>query len=79
MYGCVINWPSFSPDINPYDHFLSGFLKDQMYRQQFETIADLKAAIKNKISIIKPTVLESVVTSFKNRLDKISKKRKEVD
>ena len=39
-------------------------------RKQFEIIADLKVAIQNKISIIKPTVLESVLTS----LDKIIKK-----
>ena len=46
-----------------------------MHRQQFDTIVDLKAAIQNKISIIEPTVLESVVTSFENRLDKIIKKK----
>ena len=60
-YGCGFNWPPFSLDINPCGYLLRGFLKDHVYRQQFETIADLKAAIQNKSSIIKPTVLESVV------------------
>ena len=46
-----------------------------MYRQQFETIADLKAAIQNNISINKPTVLESAVTSSENHLDKIIEKK----
>ena len=73
-YGCDFDWPPFSPDINPCDYFLWGFLKDQVYKQQFETIDDLKTEIQNKISIIKPTVLESVVSSFENRLDKIIEK-----
>ena len=53
------------------DYFLWGFLKDRVYRQRFETITGLKVAIQNKISIIKPTVLESVVTGFENHLDKM--------
>ena len=74
-YGCGFDWHPFSPDIDPCNYFLWGFLKDQVYRQQFETIADLKAAIQNKISIIKLTVLESVVTSFENLLDIIIDKK----
>ena len=46
-----------------------------MCRQQFETIADLKAAIQKKISIIETTALEAVVTSFENHLDKIIEKK----
>ena len=46
-----------------------------MYKQQFETIDDLKAAIQKKISIIKPTILESVITNSNNRLDKIIEKQ----
>ena len=42
------DWLSFSPDINPYDCFLCGMLKDQVHRQQFETIADSKAATQKK-------------------------------
>ena len=37
-YGCGFDWPPFSPDIYPCDYVLWGFLKDQLYRQQFETI-----------------------------------------
>ena len=74
-YGCGFNWPPFSPDINPCNYFWCGFLTDQVCRQQFQTISDFRAAIQNKSSIIKPTVLESVVTSFENRLYKIDKKK----
>ena len=42
---------------------------------KFETIADLKAAIQNKISIMKPTVLESVVKNFVNCSDRIIEKK----
>ena len=49
-YGYGVDWPPFSPNINPCDYFLWGFLKDQVYRQQFKTIADLKAVIKKKES-----------------------------
>ena len=44
-YGCGFDWPTFSPDINPCDYFLWGYLKDQVYKPQFQTIADLKDAI----------------------------------
>ena len=74
-YSWGFDWPLFSPDINLCDYFLRGSLEDLVYRQQFEIIADSKAAIKNKISIIKSTVLESVVTSFENRMDKIIEKK----
>ena len=47
-YGCGFNWPPFSPDINPCNHFVWGFLTDRVYKQQFQTIADFKAAIQNK-------------------------------
>ena len=40
-YGCGFDCPPFSFDINPCDYFLWGFLKDQVHRQQFDTIADL--------------------------------------
>ena len=38
-------------------------------------VTHVKAAIQNKISIIKPTVLESAITTFENRLDKIIEKK----
>ena len=44
-YGYGFDWPPFSADINPFNYFLRGFIKDQVYRQEFKTIADLKAVI----------------------------------
>ena len=44
-YGYNFDCLPFSFDINSCDYFLWGFLKDQVYTQQFQTIADLEALI----------------------------------
>ncbi|KAJ4437726.1 hypothetical protein ANN_17871 [Periplaneta americana] len=39
-------WPSRSPDLNPCDFWLWGYLKDRVYQGNIRSLADLKASIQ---------------------------------
>ena len=66
--GEGLEWPPFSPDLNPCDYFLWGFLKDRVYRTSPQTIDDLKQAIKTEIMGVRTEVLQSVTDGFKKRI-----------
>ena len=64
-------WPPHSPDFNPLDFFLWGYLKDKVYTPKPATLQDLKNAIRGEIEKITPEMCKSVVDNFKKRLDVI--------
>ena len=70
--GCIFNtrleWPPYSPDINPCDFYLWGHLKDRVYRTPPRTLDDLKKAITEQVKAIESQVLERVVANFEKRL-----------
>ena len=41
-----------SPDLNPLDFYLWGFLKDKVYKNNPQTVPELKAAIEAKVRAI---------------------------
>jgi len=43
---CDPQWSPHSPDFNPSDFYLWGYLKDKVYGNNPQTIPDLKAAIR---------------------------------
>ncbi|GFT51516.1 uncharacterized protein TNCV_51361 [Trichonephila clavipes] len=45
-------WPSRSPNLNPCDFWLRGFLKDRFYSGEIRTLPDLKASIKRHVAKI---------------------------
>ena len=47
-----IPWPARSPDLSPLDFWLWGYLRDQVYRQQLDTLRELRMAIENAIQAI---------------------------
>ena len=49
---CDPEWAPHSPDLNPPDFYLWGYLKDNVYTNNPQTIPDLKAAIAAKIRVI---------------------------
>ena len=49
---CDPEWVPHSPDLNPPDFYLWGYLKDNVYTNNPQTIPDLKAAIAAKIRAI---------------------------
>ena len=64
-------WPPYSPDLNPLDFFLWGYLKDKVYTPEPATLQDLKNAFRREIEKITPEICESLIDNFKKRLDVI--------
>ena len=48
-HRCEIDWAPHSPDLNPPDFYLSGYLKDNVYENNPQTIPELKTAITGRI------------------------------
>lgn len=66
--GGGMDWPPYSPDLNPCDFFLWGNLKDKVYRQNPLTIEELSTAISREIQSIDKKTLKTVIEGFENRL-----------
>ena len=57
-------WPPRSPDLNPCDFYLWGYLKSVVYNPLPKTLDDLKANIVREIKKISKDVLTSVFLNF---------------
>ena len=66
--GKGIDWPPYSPDLNPCDFFLWGYLKDKVYAAKPATIEELKAAITREINAIDRETLKNVIAGFESRI-----------
>ncbi|EFN62753.1 hypothetical protein EAG_08618, partial [Camponotus floridanus] len=64
-----LEWPPYSPDLNPYDYFLWGYIKDNCYSGNPEIVPDLIAEIKKVVNNIKDNILKKVFTSFRKRIE----------
>ena len=67
-------WPSRSPDLNPCDYFLWGYLKSKVYKPLPYTLDQLKANITREIRNINNSVLNSTFFNFSKRCDLIIEK-----
>jgi len=66
--GGGVEWPAYSPDLNPCDYFLWGYLKDRVYRSAPTTIDQFKNNIKTEINAIGSEVHNRVIDNFLVRL-----------
>ena len=66
----AIEWAPHSPDLNPCDFYLWGYLKGIVYRGKPETIADLKEAIEESTRGISTETCKAVIEHFKQRVQK---------
>jgi len=64
----AIEWPPYSPDLNPCDFWLWGFLKDAVYKKQPKSVNELKNAIRSSVIAIGPEVAKRAVLNFVLRL-----------
>ena len=64
-------WPPRSPDLNPCDFYLWGYLKSVAYNPLPKTLDDLKANIVREIKKISKDVLNSVFLNFEKRCNLI--------
>lgn len=67
-FGGGMDWPPYSPDLNPCDFFLWGYLKDKVYRDNPRTMTELKDAITREINSIDQDTLRNVVNGFECRV-----------
>ncbi len=64
-------WPPRSPDLNPCDFYLWGYLRSKIYYPKPKNRDDLKVNIRRKIRSIKPEVLISTFQNLEKRLKKV--------
>lgn len=64
-------WPPRSPDLNPCDYYLWGYLKSVAYNPLPKTLNDLKANIEREIKKISKETLKSVYLNFEKRCELI--------
>ena len=70
------NWPAYSPDLNPCDFYLWGFLKSRVYSDPYpQTLEQLKVNIKREMKKISKDTIESVVNNFSARTRHVLSKR----
>jgi len=62
-------WPPYSPDLNPCDYFLWGFLKDRVFSENVGNISLLKEKIKQVCSEITEEMCERVLNNLRFRLN----------
>jgi hypothetical protein len=60
-------WPPQSPDLNPWDFFLWGYLKQRVYDPLAKTLDDLRSNITKKN--IPVTMLEANFKNFSKKCD----------
>lgn len=61
-------WPPHSPDLNPPDFFLWGYLKDRVYTSKPRTIEELKSNITKEIKGISQETCKRVIQNFAVRI-----------
>lgn len=59
-----LDWPPYSPDLNPCDFFLWGYIKDKVYKNNPKTMEELQNAIREEFSTIQPDLLKKVTDNF---------------
>ena len=60
-------WPPQSPDLNPCDYFLWGYLKSVAYNMLPKTLDDLKANFTREIKKISKEILKNTFLNFEKR------------
>jgi len=73
-FGEGHHWPPYSPDLNPCDFFLWGYLKDRVYQNNPHTVEELEAAIREEVLRIDESTMDLVVANFARRLDVVVEK-----
>jgi len=61
--------PPKSPDLNPCDYFLWGYLKSRVYNPLPKDLDDLKANIEREIKNISTDTLKNAILNFSKRFD----------
>ena len=64
-------WPPHSPDINPCDLFLWGFLKEKVFQRRPENVAQIRAHILKLCHALSEDLCRKVVTKARVLLQEV--------
>ena len=64
-----IEWPPYSPALNPCDFFLWGYIKDHCYYKNPTITEELMKAIRKTVNSISDEIFSKVLYSFRKRID----------
>jgi hypothetical protein len=64
QFQCGFSWPPCSPDLNPCDYFLWGYLKDKVFSSALRTPPELNKRIKESCAHVRSGMLTSAVQNF---------------
>jgi hypothetical protein len=64
--ACGQNWPPNSPDLNPCDYFLWGFLKEKIFLKKPQTMMELRAVIIQACNEITEDMCHLVINNITN-------------
>lgn len=64
-----ILWPARSPDLNPLDFFVWGFIKEKVYATPPTTADEVRDRINASVAAITPELLERVIQTIPRRLE----------
>ncbi|GBM37339.1 hypothetical protein AVEN_40287-1 [Araneus ventricosus] len=67
-YGDYVEWPPRSPDLNPLDFFLCGYVKQQVYVTPPPTLQDLRNRITDACASVSPAMLYNVQREVQSRV-----------
>ena len=64
-----VPWPPYSPDMNPLDFFLWGFVLDQVKRIKPTTIDELKIAVEGVVSTVPEEMVRAAAANLRKRCE----------
>ncbi|GBN45986.1 hypothetical protein AVEN_103362-1 [Araneus ventricosus] len=67
-YGGCVEWPPSSPDLNPLDFFMWGYIKQQMYATPPPTLQELRNRITDACASVSPAMLYDVQREVQSRV-----------
>ena len=70
-----VNWPPRSCDLTPLDFFLWGHVKGEVYKNNPQSIYELKQEIVRVIGEVEPQLCENVIENFDKRVATCKKSR----
>ena len=68
-------WPPYSPDLNPCDFYLWGFLKDFVFKTSVSSIEEMKNKIISGCEQVSESTCKKVIDNFNFRVNYCATKR----
>jgi hypothetical protein len=74
-FACGQNWPPNSPDFNPRDYFIWGFIKAKIFpKKKSQTIMELRAPIIQACNEITEDICRRVTNNITVRAEEVARR-----